>query len=423
MNVLIVGSGGREHALAWKLSRSPRAPKLYALPGSDAIAALAERLSGDPLDPAAVVKACKERAVELVVIGPEAPLAAGVADALRASGIKVFGPGTTAAQLESSKAFAKDFLKRHRIPTAAFEVYDDPARAADAAAELPLPLVVKADGLAAGKGVRVCKTRREAIAAVQDFMLGATLGEAGKRVVIEECLQGPELSVLVLLDGKTYGLLPAARDHKRLLDRDEGPNTGGMGAYAPVPDADAVLLARVDREVLRPVVAGLKADGFDYRGVLYVGLMLTPQGPKVLEFNVRFGDPETQAILPLLESDLLDIVEACAQGTLERVNLETKPGSSLCVVLASQGYPDKPATGRRITGLDSEPDPNVVVFHAGTRKTTAGWLTAGGRVLNVVATGADLPQAREKAYAAAARIAFDGMRYRKDVATTIGVAS
>ncbi|MBI4425373.1 MAG: phosphoribosylamine--glycine ligase [Elusimicrobia bacterium] len=418
MNVLVIGSGGREHALLWKLSQSPRAPRLFALPGSTAIGKLADCLTGaDPLNPPAVVELCKEHAIDLVVIGPEAPLAAGLSDGLEAFGIAVFGPGHAAARLESSKAFAKDFMKRHGIPTAEFEVYDDPARAQDAAAELPLPLVVKADGLAAGKGVRVCRGREEALKAVQDFMLRGAVGEAGKRLVLERCLEGPEASVLAFVDGERWTLLPVARDHKRLLDGDGGPNTGGMGAYAPAPDVDAAALARIEREVLAPVLAGLKADRLKYRGLLYCGLMLTPQGPRVIEFNVRFGDPETQALLPLVENDLLDVLEACARGRLDQAPLAVRRRASVCVALASEGYPEQPVTSRRIHGIEgAEMEPDVLVFHAGTRRSAEGWLTAGGRVLNVVATAPDLERARTRAYAAAARIHFDGVHYRKDIA-------
>lgn len=418
MRILVIGSGGREHALVCKLSESKQKPKLFSLPGSTAIGRTAECLTGaDPLNPPAVVELCKDQGIDLVVVGPEAPLAAGLVDGFEAFKIPVFGPARQAAKLESSKAFAKDFMRRHGVPTADFEIYDDPAKAADAAAELDLPLVVKADGLAGGKGVRVCRERREAIEAIQDFMVKGTLGEAGKRVVLERCLQGPEASLLVLIDGERYHMLPPCRDHKRLKERDEGPNTGGMGAYAPLPDLDAAMLERVRREIVEKTLAGIKADGLKFRGVLFFGLMLTPDGPHVLEFNVRFGDPETQTLLPLLDVDLAELAFACASGKMDAVALKPKAQASVCVVLASEGYPDKPVMGRRIHGIEAaEVAPGTHVFHAGTRLSAEGWLTNGGRVLNVVAVGADLEKARTRAYAAATRIHFDGMQYRKDIA-------
>ena len=414
--VLIVGSGGREHALAWKLSQSPRKPQLFATPGSTGIGGFAECHGVDPLNGPAVIELCKQLAIDLVIVGPEAPLAAGLADGLEAFDIPVFGPTQAAARLESSKSFAKDFMKRHGIPTADYEAYDDPVKAADAAAELELPLVVKADGLAAGKGVRVCATRREAIEAVQDFMTKGVVGDAGRRVVLEKCLVGREASVLALLDGERYQVLPACRDHKRLKENDEGPNTGGMGAYAPLPDVDEKVLELIRAEVLDKVVKGLKADKLKYRGVLFVGIMLTATGPQVLEFNVRFGDPETQTLMPLLDGDLLSLLESCAKGRLPEATLAVKKGASVCVVLASEGYPEKSVTGRRIHGIEgAEAELDVLVFHAGTRRAAEGWLTNGGRVLNVVATGPDLERARTRAYAGARCVDFEGVQYRKDI--------
>ncbi|MBI5201956.1 MAG: phosphoribosylamine--glycine ligase [Elusimicrobia bacterium] len=414
--VLVVGSGGREHALLWKLSQSPRKPELFAAPGSTAIGKLADCHGVDPLNGPAMVELCKELKIDLVIVGPEAPLAAGLADGLEAFNIPVFGPSQEAAKLESSKAFAKDFMKRHGIPTAGYESFTDAARAADAAAELELPLVVKADGLAAGKGVRVCASRREAIEAVQDFMTKGAVGEAGQRVVLEKCLKGREASVLALVDGERYQVLPACRDHKRLKDKDEGPNTGGMGAYSPLPDFDEKLLETVRREVLDKFVKGIRADKLKYRGVVFVGLMLTEKGPQVLEFNVRFGDPETQTLMPLLECDLLDLLESCAKGRLSAAPIPVKKGASVCVVLASEGYPEKPITNRRIHGIEgAEAELDVLVFHAGTRRTAEGWMTNGGRVLNVVATGPDLARASTRAYAGARCVDFEGVHYRKDI--------
>ncbi len=415
MKCLLLGSGGREHALAWKLSQSPKLEKLFCAPGSQAISALAERASLDMLDPQAVSAFCAKNRIALVVVGPEAPLAAGVADVLSEKGIMVFGPGRLAARLESSKSFAKQFMGRHEIPTASFEVCAEPGQALKALKAMELPVVVKADGLAAGKGVRVCRSSQEALSAVRDFMEKETLGPAGKTVVIEEFLEGPELTVMALTDGKSHALLPPSRDHKRLKDEDQGPNTGGMGAYAPVP-LDEKTLAKI-KAILDQVLSGLAAEGLDYRGVLYAGLMLTAQGPRVLEFNCRFGDPEAQAVLPLLETDLLDLAQACAERRLQELKLSVRTGACLCLVLASEGYPEKPRTGRPINGLESlAPSPDLMVFHAGTLRQDGQWLTAGGRVLGVTALGRDLSQARERAYEAASRIGFEGVHFRRDIA-------
>ena len=401
--------------MAWKLKQSLRCEKLIALPGSDAIGTIAERVPGDAADPDFVVEIAKKLKIDLVVVGPEAPLAAGVADALKAAHIRCFGPGKAAAQLEASKAFAKDFMKRHHIPAAESRVFVDAAKAQDAVEKGPLPVVIKADGLAAGKGVRVCHSRPDAVAAVRDFMVDRSLGASGARVVVEEFLEGPELTVLCLCDGKTLRALPFSRDHKRLKDRDEGPNTGGMGSMAPV-EVDRETGERIRKEVLDRVIAALQADKLDYRGVLYVGLMLTKDGPKVLEFNARFGDPETQAVLPLIDSDLVELMEACVDGQLEKARLQLSKRHAVSIVLASEGYPNKPHTGRKIEGLDAVAENEAVVFHAGTIHDHGAWKTAGGRVLSVTALGDSLEQAREKAYAAAAKIRFDGMQWRKDIA-------
>lgn len=415
LKVLLIGSGGREHALAWKLKASPRCGKLYALPGSDGIAQLAEIIPGKPADVGAVVRAAKELGVDLVVVGPEAPLAAGISDALKADKIRTFGPVKAAAQLEASKAFAKDFMKRHGIATAASEVYDAPAAAMDAVAELKLPIVVKADGLAAGKGVRVCPTRQEALSTIKEFMVHRSLGDSGARVVLEECLQGPELTIMAFCDGKSLKVLPPSRDHKRLDDGDQGPNTGGMGALAPVEISEETSRS-IQNEILDRVLAGFKAERMDYRGILYCGLMLTKDGPKVLEFNVRFGDPETQAVLPLLETDLIEVMEACAEGNLRSLDLAISRRHAVSIVLASEGYPILPQVGREIAGLDKAQKPDVFVFHAGTQRGPDGWKTAGGRVLNVTGLGTTVEEARNRAYAAAAEIRFEGMHYRRDIA-------
>lgn len=415
MNLLVLGGGGREHALVWKLRQSPRVTRIFALPGSDAIAALATCLPGDPCDAAGVVAAAAAHAVDLVVVGPEAPLAAGVSDALRAAGRAVFGPSRAAAQLEASKTFAKLFMQRHRIPTARCVVVEDAAAARRALTSFGLPVVLKADGLAAGKGVVIAASMAEAEAAAEDMLSGKLVGEAGRRVVIEECLRGGEISVLALSDGERFQLLPPARDHKRLLDGDRGPNTGGMGAIS----CDALLPADLAREVedaiIRPTLAGMAAEGAAFQGVLYCGLMLTGAGPRVLEYNARFGDPETQPILLRWQGDLAQTLHQAALGRLEGVPAPPLAPASACVVAAAGGYPGAYARGARITGLSDAPGSETVVFHAGTRRREGEWETTGGRVLGVAARAARLDRALADCYRALARIHFDGMHFRTDI--------
>lgn len=399
--------------MAWALAKSPKLSKLWAAPGSDGMGPLAERVALDPLDPRAVRAFCEEKGVELLVVGPEAPLAAGVADEVRAAGVPVFGPGKDGARLESSKAFAKDFMNRHGLPTARARV-GGAAEALAAVREFGGRCAVKADGLAAGKGVIVCAALPEAEAAVAT--LAAT--GAGSTLLVEELLTGPEISMMAVLDGKTYALLPASQDHKRLLDGDRGPNTGGMGALCPVPLDDA-LLARIRAEVFDRALAGLAADGLDFRGVLYAGLMLTPEGPKLLEFNARLGDPETQAVLPLLDADFLELCLACARGELRLSRVPARPGACVSVVVAAEGYPESPKPGAELAPGAADGREGVLVFHAGTRKDGARWLAAGGRVLAVVGLGADLAAARERAYAAVPLVAGAGLRWRTDVAAKV----
>ncbi|MBI4679596.1 MAG: phosphoribosylamine--glycine ligase [Elusimicrobia bacterium] len=416
-DVLVLGSGGREHALAWKLSRSPGLGKLFCAPGSDAIAGHAACVRLDILDAPAVTGFCGHNGIGLVVVGPEAPLEAGVADALRREGVPVFGPGRDAARLETSKVFAKDFMARHGIPTAGHRVASSAAAAKEALRTYPpdrYPVVLKADGLAQGKGVRICEDRAEALGAVDDFMESKSLGRAGETIVLEECLEGPELSVMALVDGKSFSLLPFSRDHKRLGDGNTGPNTGGMGAFAPVA-VDADLARRIEGEVLTRCIEGLARDGLDYRGVLYAGLMLTVDGPKTLEFNCRFGDPEAQAVLPLLQEDLLEVLLEVAGGNLSGRRVKSSGDACLCVVMASEGYPNKPVVGQKIDGLEAAPDDGLMVFHSGTARSADGWITKGGRVLGVTASAPSLAGAREKAYAGVSRIRFDGMQCRRDV--------
>lgn len=413
MKVLLLGSGGREHALAWKLARSPKLTKLWAAPGSDAIGAHAENAPLDILSPAAVAAFCREKGVGLLVVGPEAPLAAGVADAVRAAGVPVFGPGKDGARLESSKAFAKEFMARHGLPTAASRTASSKDEAKAAVRAFGGRCAVKADGLAGGKGVIVTDTVADADAAVETL----SSGSAGRRLVVEEKMEGPELSVLALLDGSGWAALAPSQDHKRLLDGDAGPNTGGMGAYAPAP-VDAATWKRVE-SILDGAVAGLKADGIDYRGVLYAGLMLTKDGPRLLEFNARFGDPETQEVLPLLDGDLLELAHGCATGKGPRGLLPRRPGAAVGVVLAAQGYPEKPEPGADIdlSALDGMTD--VLVFHAGTKRKGAGWTASGGRVLTVVGIGSDIASARERAYAAVKAVKAPELRHREDIAAKV----
>lgn len=411
MNVLLLGSGGREHALAAKLNESPDLKNLYCAPGSDAIAEIAKIARVDPLDPKAVVAFARENKIDLLVIGPEAPLAAGVSDAARAAGILTFGPSRAAAELETSKAFAKDFMKRHKIPTADFAVCSSAAEAAAAAKEYAGRCAIKADGLAAGKGVIVCSNTAESDAAAKS--LSALPG--GKRLIVEEKLSGPELTVMAIVGGGTHRLLPLSRDHKRLNDDDKGPNTGGMGAVAPVEISDGD--ARKINAIMRQVTGGLRADQLDYRGVIYVGVMMTANGPKVLEFNARFGDPEAQTILPLIKSDLLKIMRDVAAGEIP-LDIEAAAGAAVAITLSSPGYPEAPAAGTEIE-LPSAAEKDVRIYHAGTKKTATGWTATGGRVLTVVGLGADVAAARERAYAAVTRLKIGNLHYRRDIAASV----
>jgi phosphoribosylamine--glycine ligase / phosphoribosylformylglycinamidine cyclo-ligase len=413
MDVLLIGSGGREHALAWKLAQSPRLGRLFTAPGNPGTSQLGENISlPDPPEEAARL-ACS-LGLDLVVIGPEAPLAAGLADALREQGLLVFGPSHLAAEIESSKAFAKEFMERWGIPTARYAVFQDFDRALAYVRQSPGPVVIKASGLAAGKGVFLPESLAEAAAALRTLLVEQALGSAGRSVIIEERLQGEEVSLLAFCDGQRLQLMPPAQDHKRLLDGDRGPNTGGMGAYAPAPVCPPELAAELGRTILQPAVDGLAAEGRPFVGVLYAGLILTPDGPRVLEFNCRFGDPETQALLLLLESDLLEILTACAQGQLDAVQVRWKAGAAACVVMGAAGYPGAVQTGQPIRGLQEEL-PGTAVFQAGSVRQGQKIVTAGGRVLGVTGWGADLKQALERAYTRAGSITFEGCHYRRDI--------
>lgn len=419
MKVLIVGSGGREQALAWKALQSPRVESVLIASGNGGTAALGRRAENAAVaaeDVAGLVELALAQRVDLVVVGPEVALSLGIVDQLQAHGIPAFGPQQAAAQIESSKVFAKDFMQRHNIPTARYASFSDHAAALAHVHEVDYPVVIKASGLAAGKGVLLPATMAEATDALRSLMVERTFGAAGAAVIIEERLSGPEVSLLAFCDGRTVATMPPAQDHKRVFDGDQGPNTGGMGAFAPSPLASAAMIDEATRAVLLPTIDGLRAEGMPFVGVLYAGLMLTREGPRVLEFNCRFGDPETQAIMMLLESDLLDVIEACLAGRLADVQVRWRAGAAATVVLAAGGYPGSYERGKLINGLDAASGVDgVVVFHAGTTRVGGDVATNGGRVLNVSALGETLPAALKRAYAAAERVHFDGAHFRRDI--------
>ena len=415
LRLLVVGGGGREHALVWALRRSARAGEIYAAPGNAGIAGAAACVPFEADDVHGLLAFARAKSIELTVVGPEAPLALGIVDAFQAAGLRVFGPTQAAARLEASKAFAKAFMLRHHIPTARYAAFDSYDQAAAYVQQLGAPLVVKADGLAAGKGVVVCDTTEQALDALRLMLVDGAFGAAGQTALVEERLSGPEVSVLAFCDGHNVTPMPPARDHKRIYDGDAGPNTGGMGAYAPVPDVAPALLDEIARTVLQPTVASMAAEGAPYSGVLYAGLMLTPDGPRVLEFNCRFGDPETQAILPLLETDLLDVLLACTEGRLGQLAVRWQARACAAVVASSPGYPGSYPQGLPISGAEGADRSDVFVFHAGTGREAGQLVTAGGRVLAVSALGADLDTALRRAYQALDGIHFDGMHYRRDI--------
>jgi phosphoribosylamine--glycine ligase len=423
LKALVVGSGGREHAIVWALSRSPQIEQIIVAPGNAGTArsfGCRDDVSICNADvPAAdipgLVRLAQRESIDLTIVGPEVPLAVGLVDAFQEVGRRVFGPARAAARLESSKAFSKAFMVRHNIPTGKAEAFDEYEPALVYLRQMGSPVVVKADGLAAGKGVLICNTLDEAESALEQVMLDRAFGGAGDRVVIEEFLTGPEVSLLAFCDGKTVVPMLPARDHKRAYDNDEGPNTGGMGAFAPAPDVTPELVDEICRTVLQPTVDGMRAEGTPYVGVLYGGIMLTDDGLKVLEFNCRFGDPETQVILPLLQTDIVDIFQACIDGRLAELDVKWNPGACGTVVLASPGYPGSYPKGLPISGVESVTDPDTMVFHAGTAWQDGQLVTAGGRVLAVSAVGDDLPAALDRAYAGVQCIHFDGMHYRQDI--------
>ncbi len=416
MKVLLVGGGGREHALAWKLAQSPRLTRLYAAPGNPGIAAHADCVPVRDTDLDELVALARRERVELAVIGPEVPLSLGLRDRLSDAGVPVFGPSQSAARLESSKAFAKDLMARYGIPTARFRVFQDADAAKRFCRELGAPLVIKADGLAAGKGAMVCATLPEADAAIRLCLDEDAFGAAGRTVVVEEFMTGEEASFFVITDGASALPLPAAQDHKAIFDDDRGPNTGGMGAYTPAPVMDEAMTGRVMEEIVTPTLAAMAKEGAPYAGVLFVGLMIGPDGPRVVEFNCRFGDPECQAILPRLDEDILPVFEAVASGRGLPASLRWRREASVCVVLASPGYPGTPRAGLPIEGVEAAAAlPGVNVFHAGTALRDGALLTAGGRVLGVQTLGGDIRAAMERAYDAVGRIRFEGMQFRHDI--------
>ena len=414
MKILVIGSGGREHALVWKLRQSPRVSAVFCAPGNGGISQWAECVPIQISDHDALVKFAKELGIGLTIVGPDDALAAGIVDRFQGEGLRIFGPTQSAARLESSKVFAKEFMLRHGIPTAASGQFSSADEARAFAAKMSVPIVVKASGLALGKGVIIAQTHAEADAAIREIMEERKFGDAGAEVVIEEFLEGEECSIHALVDSRSYLLFPSAQDHKRALDGDLGLNTGGMGAFSP---ADKVLPPaleqRVRTEVLDRFLAGVKADGFDFRGMLFPGLMITKDGPKVLEFNCRFGDPETQVLLTRLDGDLLDLLEATINRRLSALKPIWRDEAAVCVVLASGGYPGAYASGKQITGLEKCA---ATIFHAGTKRDGEGFATAGGRVLGVTTHAPTLAQARDRAYAAVARIHFEGMQFRSDIA-------
>ena len=417
MKILVIGGGGREHALVWKLSHSPRVTKIFCAPGSAGIGELAECVAINPEQIEQLADFAIKENIDLTIVGPELPLTLGIVDLFESRGLRAFGPNKAGAQLEGSKAFTKEILAENGIPTAAFGTFTDAGAARQFLAEQKSPYVIKADGLAAGKGVLICATLAEAEAAIDEILVRKAFGAAGDKVVIEEFLAGEEASFMVLTDGEHILPLASSQDHKRIFDNDQGPNTGGMGAYSPAPVVTPEVHERVLREVLMPLLAGLKRKNIRYRGVIYAGLMITKEGPKVIEFNARFGDPECQPIMMRLKSDLLPLLEACIDGKLDRVSADWHDEMAVCVVLAAQGYPGSYEKVKEISGLGKLANwPQGFVFHAGTAKDGNRWITTGGRVLGVTARGKSVAAAVAEVYRAVGQISWAGMHYRKDIA-------
>jgi phosphoribosylamine---glycine ligase len=417
MKILVIGSGGREHALAWKLRQSPRAERIFCAPGNAGTAEIAENVAISAGDLTALARFAKETRIDLTVVGPDDPLAAGIVDLFAAERLRAFGPTKSAACIEASKVFAKDLMRTQKIPTAEARTFSESGEALRYCERLKFPVVIKADGLALGKGVIIAPDAAVAKSAVDEMMIQGRFGDAGRRIVIEEYLRGTECSLHALVDGKNYCLLESARDHKRALDGDQGPNTGGMGAFSPANNWTSKLQSQFEIEIMQPLLHGLLHEGVEFRGLLYPGLMITSEGPRVLEFNCRFGDPETQALLPRMKSDLVPLLEATINGKIGKCAIEWDPRAAVTVVLASAGYPGKYETGKSISGLDDAAKlGDVQIFHAGTKWADGEVQTAGGRVLAVTALGSTLEAARTRAYEAVSRIHFDGCHYRRDIA-------
>jgi len=414
MKILVIGSGGREHVLAWKIAQSLKVKKIYCAPGNGGMAEIAECVDIASDDIAGLLKFAKAKKIDLTVVGPEAPLAAGIVDAFDAEGLKIFGPDKGAAQLEGSKVFAKEFMHRHGIPTASFMSFDSIEDARHFVNSTRYPLVVKADGLAAGKGVFVCHVEEEAERALDDIQ--SSMGEAGRKILIEECLQGEEASILAISDGERFVILDSSQDHKRIFDDDLGPNTGGMGAYSPAPVVNDLLMAKIEAQVIEPTIRGMLMEGNPFKGVLYAGLMMTDEGPFVLEYNARFGDPEAQAVLPRMKNDIVEVMLASCDGTIDKIDLQWDRRACVCVVMSSGGYPGRYEKGKEIHGLNCAKDKEgVMVFHAGTVKEGKKILTAGGRVLGITALGDGIEGAIENVYGIVDLVSFDRCFFRRDI--------
>ncbi len=415
MKILVIGSGGREHALVWGLARSPDKPELFCAPGNGGISLLAQCVNIPVGDIAGLKQFVKTNRIDFTVVGPEEPLVGGIVDEFKKDGFAIFGPPARAAQLEGNKAFAKTLMRTYGIPTAKFEIFTLPEKAKAYIDSLSGPWVIKASGLAYGKGVTVARTRPEAYAAVEAALVAGAFGEAGRTIIVEECLVGEEASIVALTDGETILPLLPSQDHKALSDGDQGPNTGGMGAYTPAPVVDEKIANLVQTKILKPLLGALHQEAIEYRGAIYAGIMLTEQGPSVLEFNCRFGDPENQTVMPLLDSNFVEVLHLCAAGKLKQTTLAWQPAYAVCVVVASEGYPVQYEKGKPITG-DLADRPDLVIYHAGTRRSNGDFFTAGGRVLGVTGIAPRLPAAKQKAYEAIARIKFEGMYFRTDIA-------
>ena len=415
MKVLIIGSGGREHALVWKVKQSPKVEEIYCAPGNGGIEEIARCVDIKAADIQGLLKFVQEHRIDLTVVGPEAPLVEGIVDTFERQGLKIFGPGRQAAQLEGSKVFAKEFMYTYNIPTAPFKIFDDVQEAKRFLEAVVFPVVVKAEGLAAGKGVIICKNLKEGREAIGQIMEQRVFQGAGARIVVEECLFGEEVSILAISDGKDYVILDSAQDHKRIFDDDLGPNTGGMGAYSPAPLVTEDLLRKIGARVIEPTIRGMNKEGIPFKGVLYAGLMITDEGPMVLEYNVRFGDPETQAVLPRMKNDLVEVMLASCEGRLDKVKMDWDDRSCVCVVMSSGGYPGEYATGKKIKGLNKVDAEKTIVFHAGTKREGSKVLTAGGRVLGVTSLGANIEKAIENVYKDVEKISFERCFFRRDI--------